>query len=507
MKRVMVTMFFFLLSVTYNLISFTYLEPGETAVNIGLISPEDRSVVLTVVQEEFDGVFIKEVESLNVLSFIIPETNFDRLAEYLSGDVKYIEPDHICYVPELPYYIDLFFFPQQKEDGSPAGGSTFYYPNDPRYGQQWGPPAIDAQRAWNFVPQNHNVILAIVDTGVDVSHEDLAGNYDASIDKDIVNNDDNANDDMGHGTHCAGISAAVTNNSTGVAGLAQVRIMGVKVLSWLGTGTDIDIADGISYASNNGADVISMSLGTTSYSSVVHAACDNAYNSNVVVVAAAGNSNTNQKTYPAAHSSVIGVAALETPVQRASFSNYGYDNVEISAPGVAIHSTLPDHATFWNMLGLFPFDYGDMDGTSMACPHVAGVAAGYRAYMETLSARAVRKLLNKWADDLGDPYYFGSGRVDYFPSDLKDSKSSTGPGTEDHSIAGDPCPDSFLQFLRYRHVDIDVFDQNMNSVAAFRMNMEIGSSETSVEPLPAGEYYYRLRSGDRVTDVRKISVH
>jgi len=143
----------------------------------------------------------------------------------------------------------------------------------------------------------------------------------------------------------------------------------------------------------------------------------------------------------------------------------------------------------------------------MACPHVAGVAAGYRAYMETLSARAVRKLLNKWADDLGDPYYFGSGRVDYFPSDLKDSKSSTGPGTEDHSIAGDPCPDSFLQFLRYRHVDIDVFDQNMNSVAAFRMNMEIGSSETSVEPLPAGEYYYRLRSGDRVTDVRKISVH
>jgi len=507
MKRVIIVMLFILLSVTSNLTSFVYLESGETAVNIGLLSPENRSTVINVVQDEFDGVFVKEVESLSVLSFIIPEARFDQLTERLSEEALYVELDHLCYVPELPYYIDQFFFPQKSDGQSPGGESPFYYPNDPRYGQQWGPPAIDAQRAWNHVPQNHNVILAIIDTGVDVSHEDLVDNYDASIDKDIVNNDNNANDDMGHGTHCAGISAAAINNNIGVAGAAQVRIMGVKVLTWLGTGTDIDIADGITYASSNGADVISMSLGTPSYSSVVHTACDNAYNNNVVVIAAAGNSNTSQKAYPAAHSSVIGVAALETPTQLASFSNFGFDNVEISAPGVAIHSTLPDHSTFWNMFGIFPLDYGDMDGTSMACPLVAGVAAGYRAYIETLGAQTVRNLLNNWADDIGDPYYFGSGRVDYFPLDPEGSKSNTGSVVGDKTISGDPCTDTFLQFLRYRYVDVDVFDQNMDSVTSFRRHTENSSLDTVVKPLPAGEYYYRLRSGDKITSFRKISIH
>jgi subtilisin family serine protease len=506
MTRAIGILAFMLLFVPFNLASFVYLDPGEIAVNVGLQSAQDREDILAFLESEYDGVLVKEIRELGVLSLIIDEEDFPRLRQALAFRVRYIEEDRLSCLPELPSLLDSFFLPRRSEEGAQDDGNTpVLYPNDPRYGQQWGPPAIDAERAWNFVPQNHDVILAIIDTGVDVSHEDLVGNYDPSIDKDIVNNDNDANDDMGHGTHCAGIAAAVTNNDTGIAGLAPVTIMGVKVLTWLGAGTDVDIADGINYAANNGADVISLSLGSTTYASVMHSACDNAfYNHNVVVIAAAGNSNTSQKTYPAAHPSVIGVAALETSTQRASFSNYGYDNVEISAPGVAIHSTLPDHATFWNLFGIFPFDYGDMDGTSMACPHVAGVAAGYRAFRETLSAQTVRDLLGRWADDLGDPYYYGNGRVDYYPPDSKMISGSTEISSLQTAAIVDPGSDRLVQLLRYRALDVEVFDGNMKPVAMYTRFTEDVSLNSFVEPLPSGEYIYRVRVGDKVSELRKV---
>lgn len=508
MRREIAVAALLLITAPLNLVSLVYLEPGEIAVNIGLLSSNDRDEVVAAVESVARGVLVKEIEELGALSFVIGEEHLPRLQEALDHRVRYLEEDRLAYSPELPWYIDSFFLPRESREGIPGDGNIpVLSPNDPRYGQQWGPPAIDAERAWNHIPQNHDVILAIIDTGVDVSHEDLVGNYDASIDKDIVNNDNNANDDMGHGTHVAGIAAAVTNNSTGIAGLAPVTIMGVKVLNWLGAGTDVDIADGINYASNNGADVINMSLGSTTTSSVMRDACDIAfYNRNVVVIAAAGNSNTSQKTYPAAYASVIGVAALETPTQRASFSNYGYDNVEISAPGAAIHSTLPDHATFWNLLGIFPYDYGDMDGTSMACPHVAGVAAGYRAYRETLSAQTVRNLLGRWADDLGDPYYYGSGRVDYYPVDSGMSSLHRMQGALRQIVSAVPCSDRFLQFLRYRRLEVEVFDEDMRPVATYTRFLEAPSQNGFVEPLPRGNYYYRLRAGETISELRRVSL-
>ncbi len=504
-KRIVCLSILLFISLPAAVLSRVYLQPGEAAVNVGLLVPSDARDITATVVDEYEGVLVREVSDIGLLSFVVPEERVSVMSAALSERVRYVEPDRLRYIPELPSLLDHVFVPHQVDGDESGGGVPLYYPNDPRYGQQWGPQAIDAQRAWNHVPQNHDVILAIVDTGVDVSHEDLTGNYDPAIDKDIVNNDNNANDDAFHGTHCAGIGAAVTNNSTGIAGLAQVTIMGVKVLDWLGTGTDSDIAAGINYAANNGADVISLSLGGTGYSSAIHNACDNAfYNNNVVVVAAAGNSNTSQKTYPAAHASVIGVAALETPTQRADFSNYGFDNVEISAPGVAIHSTLPDHLTFWNLFGLFPFDYGDMDGTSMACPHVAGVAAGYRAYNQNLSAQTVRNLLNNWADDLGDPYYFGSGRVDYFPLDSKSASVGEQP---DHHVSTTPADtESIIDFLRYRSVVVEIFDEDMREVASYRRFLDEPSHPAGIEQLPEGTYHYQLRAGDRVSGTRMVTL-
>jgi thermitase len=134
------------------------------------------------------------------------------------------------------------------------------------------------------------------------------------------------------------------------------------------------------------------------------------------VIAAAGNSSNTVKQYPAAYDAVIGVSSLDPDcVKKSSFSSYGTANVELAAPGANIYSTLPDHKTFWNSLGLFPYDYGYLEGTSMACPHVVGAAAAYRAYRPDISAQTTRGALRKFADNLGNQEYFGYGRVDMDP--------------------------------------------------------------------------------------------
>jgi thermitase len=296
-----------------------------------------------------------------------------------------------------------------------------YVPNDPRYDEQWGPACIGAEQAWDRSRGNHDVIVAIIDTGVDMGHPDLNGNVDRTIDYDFVNNDDDASDDFGHGTHCAGIVAAEINNATGVAGLQQVRIMSVKVASSLGTATMADMIAGINWAVAHGARVLSMSLGSTSSSTGLQQACDNAYAAGAVVVAAAGNNGNSRPTYPAAYESVIGVSALETCTTLASFSSYGTENVELCAPGSHILSTLP--TSFLNMFLLWLMGYSTsydfMDGTSMACPHVSGVAAAYFCYRPRLTNVQVRMHMRRNADDLGTPgydQYFGYGRVDLFPN-------------------------------------------------------------------------------------------
>jgi len=299
-------------------------------------------------------------------------------------------------------------------------GHVFFTPNDQYYWQQWGPGCIGAEQAWNHEQGNHSVTVAVLDTGVDLDHPDLDFNVDTSIDYDFVNGDDQANDDFGHGTHCIGIVAAEIDNSIGVAGLQQVRIMAVKVANVLGMATAGWIAKGINYATANGADVISMSLGMTSNSSAIRDACLGAWNGGVLVVAAAGNSNTSTRTYPAAYSTVIGVAALETCTQRAGYSNYGWENVELAAPGSNVYSTMPTYPWFTLWLLGYSRNYDSMSGTSMACPHVAAVGAAYFCYMPTMTNVAVRTHMRANADDLGAPgpdEYYGYGRVDMWPTD------------------------------------------------------------------------------------------
>lgn len=277
---------------------------------------------------------------------------------------------------------------------------AFYVPDDPKWDEQWGPERIKCPDSWEIETGKKSIKIAIVDTGIDYTHEDLT-NY-VSGGYDFVNDDSDPMDDNNHGTHCGGIAAATIDNQKGIAGVAQVSIMAEKVLDGWGSGSFSDVADGIVHAVDAGVDIISMSLGSSTPSSAIEAACDYAWNNGVILVGASGNDYSSSVSYPAAYDSVIAVGALDRTNERTSWSNYGED-LELMAPGDIIISTIPND------------DYEFYSGTSMACPHVAGVAALALSRHPDYTNQQIRDLLVNTADDLGPPGWdeeHGYGRVD-----------------------------------------------------------------------------------------------
>lgn len=273
-------------------------------------------------------------------------------------------------------------------------------PDDQDWGQQWGPQKIGADWAWNVTIGDPSIIVAVVDTGIDYNHPDLTNNY-VSLGWDWVNDDPNPMDDEGHGTHCAGIIAAELNNSIGIAGLAQVSIMAEKGLDRRGTGYSDWLANAIIHAVNQSADIISMSWGGYYYSELIYEAIKYAYDSGVLLIAAAGNEGIGAKLFPAGFDEVIAVAATDSSNRFASWSNFG-EWVELSAPGVNIYST---------HLGN---QYVYLDGTSMAAPHVSGVAALIWSQFPNMTRNWVRMQLRYTAKDLapsGFDIHYGYGRV------------------------------------------------------------------------------------------------
>jgi subtilisin len=303
----------------------------------------------------------------------------------------------------------------------------------------WGVDRIDAEIVWGGSENAKSVTgnaglgidVMIIDTGIDYTHPDLDDYYAGGI--DYANGDNDPLDDNGHGTHCAGIVGA-DDNSVGVIGAAPyANLWAVKALDKRGSGWVSDIAAGIDWAVNNGAEVISMSLGG-SYSDTLKTSCDNAYASGIVVVAAAGNGGTNSVSYPAAYSSVIAVSATYSNDNLASFSNYGSE-IELSAPGVNIYSTMPIYSvelTSGPPWSRYSNNYDYMSGTSMACPHVSGVAALVFASGVTDANNDgricddVRNILNDNAEDLGI-----TGWDIYFGYGLVDAEASAGGGEPD----------------------------------------------------------------------------
>ncbi len=290
-------------------------------------------------------------------------------------------------------------------------------PNDPNLTEQWalhntgqtgGIPDsdIDAPEAWDFENGDPAILTAVVDTGVDLDHPDLAGRILQG--RDFVNDDNDAQDDNGHGTFMAGVIAALTHNGVGMAGVTWFgQILPVKVLDSGGGGFIADVADGIIFAADNGADIINLSLGTSDNSLTLGNAVKYAFDKGSVLVAAVGNEN-GPVVYPAAYDPyVLGVAATDHNDQRASFSNFGPE-VDVAAPGVSIFSTY------------FNDTYLIASGTSASAPFVSGVAGLVLSQDPALTPDQLMQRIKSTSQDVnqgsfpGEDDYLGSGRVNAF---------------------------------------------------------------------------------------------
>lgn len=288
----------------------------------------------------------------------------------------------------------------------------FTPPNDPDYPKQWNFRSINVENAW-LESRGNGVTVAVIDTGVstvpDLNTPQIVAGYD------FVNDRDEASDDNGHGTHVAGTIAQATNNSFGVAGIAyEATIMPLKVLDGNGGGTVADIAEAIRFAADHGAGVINMSLGGGGDTAILREAIDYAHARGVVIVAAAGNANTNSAAYPGRYPNVIAVSALDAAGLKAPYSNYGA-GVDISAPG---GSTAGDNALGGILQNTIDPETGEsvfaaFQGTSMAAPHVAAVAALVRA-TGVDDPTAIAQILQQSARVIdGDELnHFGAGQLD-----------------------------------------------------------------------------------------------
>jgi thermitase len=241
-----------------------------------------------------------------------------------------------------------------------------FTPNDPLRTYQWGWTNTQAYYAWDINLGNTNTVIAIVDSGIQSNHPDLASKLVAGY--DFIDNDALPEDVHGHGTHVAGTAGAITHNGVGVAGMCpNCRLMPVRVLDGGGFGSWSAISNGITWAADQGAKVINLSLGGSTGSTTLQSAIDYAWNKGAFLACAAGNSGSSSLFYPAGYTNCFAVAATSQSDAMASFSNHG-TWVEIAAPGGG--SSQSDQIYSTAMIS----NYMYMQGTSMASPHVAGAA-------------------------------------------------------------------------------------------------------------------------------------
>lgn len=333
---------------------------------------------------------VGKISEIRVTHLQVPPQAGLALLQHLRkrSDVEFAEFDSVVEafeVPTDPYYSTPY--------------PTFKYGTI----SQWAPQAVSAPSAWDVSLGNQNVVIAIVDTGIDSSHPDLASKVVGEY--SVIGK--SAKDGFGHGTHVAGIAAAATNNDIGIAGMCpNCRILSIKVLDDRGSGYLSDVASGITYAAAHGARVINLSLGGSSVSQTMRAALAYAVANNALPVCAAGNSNSSTAPEPAYWYDCLSVIATDQNGAKASFSNYGVVD-DVAAPGVAILSTMPTYGVTLNSYGYLN-NYDALSGTSMATPAVAGIAGLVFSRNPALSPAQVRGIIEAaagdgagWSPDLG----------------------------------------------------------------------------------------------------------
>lgn len=382
--------------------------PGELIVGLEPGAPSSATQAVSATVQGFGGQVVDEIPEISAIKVAVPEGSEQSVMGMVQslGVVDYVEPNYLA--------------------------EMLGEPDDEYWDKQWDMRKIEAPQAWDLVKGSKDIVVAVVDTGIDYTHPDLKGGY-ASGGYDYVHDDndpypvgDGIGGDRGvaHGSHVAGIIGATIDNGKGIAGLAQVSIMGFRVLNDEGRGSFWDVAKGIVEAAKAGAKIINLSLGGPR-GKIVEAAVNFAYTSGALVIAAAGNSGRRGVSCPACYDSVIAVSSTDKDDNLSPFSSYGPE-VELAAPGGGdrtppegnIYSTVPGNR------------YAYMRGTSMAAPHVVGVAALVWSANPKLTAEQVRKILCDSADDLGShgkDEKFGCGRVNAYKAVKAARGEAVGP--------------------------------------------------------------------------------
>ncbi len=400
------------------------------------LSPPARASLL----DRLNAIPDAEIEPLSIMRVRVPIGQEQAVVDTLARQpgVRYAELDYVARALEVP--------------------------NDPRWPDQWNMRQIHADRAWDQVPDVGGLVIAIVDTGVDLDHPDLENvlwTNPGEVPGNGVDDDGNGKvddyygwhfgeacnytegcwhfednrvqDDNGHGTHVAGIAGAQANNGEGVAGVAWgARLMVVKVLNQYGYGSCFDVAAGIVYAADNGASVINLCIACNQVSEPLQDAISYARNvRGRLIVAAAGNDN-GPLAYPASDPLTLSVGAVDSDDQKAHFSNHG-PGLDVVAPGVQVISTWPLRDGYFRK-----------SGTSMAGPHVSGLAALVWAANPSLTAAQVSQVITSTAVDLGAAGWdqsHGYGRVDaYAAVQASLSGGNPPPETPTPSVTRTPKP-------------------------------------------------------------------
>jgi subtilisin family serine protease len=381
-------------------------KPGEVLVRFERgIAGSSRDALLA----RFGAVRTGTVYGLDVEVWQVPEGQELPIIKELSGQplVEFAQPNYLYHILALP--------------------------NDPDFTKQWAHSIVRSTAAWDITTGSSSITVAIIDTGIDGSHPDLASRTVAGY--DFVDNDSNPRDLNGHGTHVAGIAAAVTNNATGVAGMDwQARIMPVRVLDAEGAGYTSYVAAGVSWAYGHGAKALNLSLATSYDDPTLELAVGNAHTSGSLVVAAMGNCRyydppecptSNPTMYPAGYTTdVMAVAATDPADGYAPYSQYG-PHCDIAAPGgtlgyyhdpSGIYSTMPTYAVYLTQPPYgYSQNYDHMQGTSMAAPYVAGLASLVWSLDPSLTPDEVQTIIEVTAVDLGTYGWdstYGHGRID-----------------------------------------------------------------------------------------------
>jgi len=378
--------------------------PGQVLVRFRSTVPEQmREIAINTYQARQ----IKRIPGLDVYQLQIPEYMSVEEMVYLlrqNPDIELAGPNiirHISRTPNDPYLVEQYaLYNSGQEVGPPASPQSGTLRAD-----------IKAREGWDETIGSEEVVIAILDTGVDFNHPDLDDKL-LSTGYDFVNDDTDPTDDNGHGTFVAGIAAAETNNGEGIAGVAwNCTVLPIKVADSVGVVAIAAEIAGINYAVEQGADVINLSLGSPGSDPFEQAAVVYAYEHDIVVVAAAGNDG-GATHFPAAYDECLAVAATNENDERVTFLNTATDDepwesnfgpeIDVAAPGDWVFSLYPTDLT---PPGYLPYAWGQ--GTSASAPHIAGLAALIRSIKPELSAEDIMNVIRYTADDVNSSSYEG----------------------------------------------------------------------------------------------------